>query len=151
MERASELMTAEVVAVPVTGTVRDALRVLEELDVRHAPVVDEQRELVGIVSDRDLAPLHERPRALELRIADVMSADVVAVEPEADLVELIDLLVEHRIGALPVVDHENHLLGIVSAVDVLRAVAKELVWEERGLPARRRRGGDAAAVARDAL
>jgi CBS domain-containing protein len=53
-----------------------------------------------------------------------MSSEVIAVGPEADIGEVIDLLIEHRIGAVPVVQEETReVLGIISYVDVLRALS----------------------------
>jgi acetoin utilization protein AcuB len=60
-----------------------------------------------------------------------MSADVVAVGPEAELGAIVDLLIEHRVGAVPVVKPESgELIGIVSYVDVLAALRDSLDDEE---------------------
>lgn len=128
---------------PYVATVRDSIRkvlsTLAEADVRHLPVV-ENGSLVGIVSDRDLREvmpsaldLMERPqeseRILARAVSELMSSDVVAVNPGDDLVEAIDLMLEHRIGAVPVVEEGSaKLLGIVSYVDALRA-AREVLAE----------------------
>jgi acetoin utilization protein AcuB len=126
---------------PYTASVRDSIRkvlsTLAEADVRHLPVL-ENGNLVGIVSDRDLREVVpsaldqlERPqesaRILARPVSELMSSDVVAVKPEDDLVEAIDLMIEHRIGAVPVVDESTaELLGIVSYVDALRAAREAL-------------------------
>src|SRR6185503_14109219 len=127
-----EIMTPEPYAVSVTSSVRHALRMLAEADVRHLPVVEEGG-LVGIVSDRDLrsfgaigAEAIEQPdearRALAEPVTSVMSGGVVTVYPESDVTEAIDLMIEHRIGAIPVVEAgSTRLVGIVSYVDALRA------------------------------
>jgi len=132
-----EIMTPEPYAVSVTSSVRHVLRMLAEADVRHLPVVDEGL-LVGIVSDRDLRSFGamgpdalEQPelarRALAQPVSEVMSSDVVTVNPESDVAEVIDLMIEHRIGAVPVVEPgSKQLVGIVSYVDALRA-ARDLV------------------------
>jgi acetoin utilization protein AcuB len=126
---------------PYVAFVRDSIRAvmskLAEADVRHLPVT-ENGGLVGIVSDRDLREVVpsaldaiERPREsariLARPISDLMSADVVSVSPGDDLVEAIDLMIEHHIGAVPVVESgSTELVGIVSYVDALRA-ARELL------------------------
>jgi len=105
---------------------------LVEADVRHIPIVDGD-ELVGIVSDRDfrsVAPILLEDgdiapgarKALSLPISSLMSSDVLSVYPESNLVEVIDLMIEQKIGAVPVVDPDSsRLVGIVSYVDALRA------------------------------
>lgn len=129
---------------PYVAFSRDSLRTvmtkLADADVRHLPVV-EGGALVGIVSDRDLREVvpsaldvldrpQEAARILAQPVSSLMSSDVVSVTPGDDLVEAIDLMIEHRIGAVPVVNVDGEeLVGIVSYVDALRA-ARELLAEE---------------------
>lgn len=135
--QAEEIMTERVVSVGPTSTIAEAIEVLSELDVRHLPVL-EDGELVGILSDRDLRAmgfyrvedlqtierLHDIART---PVSRVMSADVRAVEAGTDVREVIDRMVDERVGALPVVSpHTRELLGIISYVDVLRAAAQLL-------------------------
>lgn len=133
-----DIMTPDPYSVSATSSVRHVLRMLSEADVRHLPVV-EGGALVGIVSDRDLRGLAaletdtalEEPEAARRALAQpasaVMSADLLTVNPETELSEAIDLMIEHRVGALPVVEPDStKLLGIVSYVDALRA-ARDLV------------------------
>lgn len=129
MATAMDIMTTEVVSILQTATVRDALRALGELDVRHLPVVDEKREVVGMISDRDLSEHDRTPEELAQPVSELMSADVIVVTPATEVTEIIDLMTENRIGALPVVDNDSQLAGIVSYVDVLRAAGKALSEE----------------------
>jgi acetoin utilization protein AcuB len=133
MITASEIMTSRPHTVPVRTPIRTAMRQLAELDIRHLPITDDG-ELVGIVSDRDLRDVvarligdGESPDALlERPVSEVMSTDVISVDPETDVGEIADLLVENRIGAVPVVTPGTRdLVGIVSYVDVLRATVTD--------------------------
>lgn len=123
----SEIMTSNPETVDVRQSIRSVIRKLLTLDVRHLPIV-EDGDLVGIVSDRDLRDvtarlMDETGGALDRPIAETMSTDVVSVDPETEVDEVIDLLIEHRVGALPVVSPGTRsLVGIVSYVDVLRVV-----------------------------
>lgn len=125
----SEIMTPNPATAEAATSVRAVMRRLIDLDVRHIPIVDDGA-LVGIVSDRDLREVTSRlvaegetrlDRVLDRPVADIMSADVVSVNPETDLEEVVDLMIEHKVGALPVVSPGDELVGIVSYVDVLRA------------------------------
>ncbi len=144
---AADIMTPNPRTVRPTDTVSEALDALQSMAVRHLPVVDEENNLIGMLSDRDLGPLMrtftegaDAERVVlplsQRRVADLMSADVVSVDVEAELGEVIDVLLEERIGAVPVVDGEGNVVGIISYVDVLRAVGGEL---ESSRPRRERR------------
>jgi acetoin utilization protein AcuB len=124
MTIASDIMTAKVVTIRQTATVREALKLLAELDVRHLPVVDEREGLVGMLSERDLLRLRRSSEVLGRAVSELMSSDVLVVTPTTHVDEIIELMTEHRIGALPVVDNDNQLVGIVSYVDVLRAAGR---------------------------
>jgi acetoin utilization protein AcuB len=134
-----ELMTAEPASVRLDTPISRAWEVLRDLDVRHLPVVNQDRELVGILSDRDLAVAPLPPLETELLgpdrhrldqpVSTIMSADVLAVEVEDDVTEAIDLMVENKVGAVPVVDPERHVVGIISYLDVLRSLGRSLESE----------------------
>lgn len=129
---AEDLMSTSPFVVSVTETIRRVMAKLMESDVRHLPVVDEGR-LVGMISDRDLRrlidPMFElapvtraRSDELEQPISVLMSSDVISVNPDSEIEEVIDLMIEHKIGAVPVTEPDSEkLLGIISYVDVLRA------------------------------
>lgn len=115
---AKDLMTANPKTIATHTRVREAVELLDRLDVRHLPVVDGEGALVGMLSDRDV-------RAIEFSSANepvvsVMSSSVVAVEEEDDAEDAVDLMLENKIGAVPVIDGEGVLVGIISYVDVLR-------------------------------
>jgi acetoin utilization protein AcuB len=132
-----EIMTPKPMTVAPTTTVRDVIAALQEIDARHLPVV-EGSDLVGIVSDRDLreftAPslaLLEHPAELAQKLARpvsaIMQSDVLTVDPEADVAEVVDLMVEQKVGAVPVLRAgTQELVGIVSYVDVLRVARDAL-------------------------
>jgi acetoin utilization protein AcuB len=138
------IMSTTVLTVDPTTTVRDAIRLIEDSDIRHLPVVDGPGgRLLGIVSDRDLrefrVPLMveierfadaDRDRTDELLntpISEVMAADVVSVDSSESIASVIDAMIEYKVGAVPVIDrHTEELVGIVSYVDVLR-YAREVI------------------------
>ena len=125
---ASDLMTKNPVTVNSSTSIFEAMELMMDKDIRHLPVV-EKTELVGVVSDRDLrqfswsvitegAGAKDRLRA---PVSDLMSGDVLSVGLEADAAEVIDVFVENRVGAVPVVDEvSSDLVGIISYVDVLK-------------------------------
>jgi CBS domain-containing protein len=143
--RVGTLMTTHPVTVTPQATVAEALDLMRDLDIRHLPVV-EGGALVGMLSDRDLANLNVGAmltdqgadavrRELTTPVIKVMRPDVIWVEPETDLSDVIELLLEHKIGAVPVpvIRRDTQaVVGIVSYIDVLRAVQDGLEDEETG-------------------
>jgi acetoin utilization protein AcuB len=137
---ATDLMTPDPVTVTPQATVAEVWDLMRELEVRHVPVV-ENGALVGMLSDRDLARfdmarllLVEGAETLRQELATaivrVMSSDVIAVNPETELEEIVELLVEHRIGAVPVIrSNTREVVGIVSYIDVLRALQELLAGQ----------------------
>jgi acetoin utilization protein AcuB len=131
--QAQDVMTPNPLTVPPQTSAAEVWDLMRERAVRHLPVVDGST-LVGMLSDRDLARFDlgrvltiEGAEALRRELGTpaikVMSPDVIAVAPDADLGEVIDLLVENRIGAVAVVRPEtDELVGIVSYIDVLQAM-----------------------------
>jgi acetoin utilization protein AcuB len=138
--RSSDVMTKDPVTVDVQATAAEVWDLMRDLEIRHVPVVD-RGVLVGMVSDRDLARFdvgrvlvangaEALRRELGTPVVELMSADVVSVTPDADVSDVIELLIEHKIGAVPVVRADTReVVGIVSYVDVLRAV-EELIGQE---------------------
>jgi CBS-domain-containing membrane protein len=134
---AEEIMTREVSTVSESATIGEALQILSSLEVRHLPVTRDG-ELIGMISDRDMrdaglttmADIADIDRIRALRgqpVSEIMRGDVITVDPATPVPDIANLLVEEKIGAVPVVDeHDNTLVGLVSYVDILRAAAEVL-------------------------
>lgn len=127
-----EIMSANPVTVEVTDTIQDAIDVLNDLDIRHLPVVD-SGVLVGMISDRDLREFalpemvrFSNPEKAAKRcarpVSEIMHSDVITVGSEDDIGDVAEIMIDHKIGAVPVCDKiDGRLVGIVSYIDVLRA------------------------------
>lgn len=133
---AGDVMTAGPETITLDAPVSDAWELMRERGIRHVPVVKDAA-LVGMLSDRDILfaeaegrPARDRGRAREVAVVEVMSADVLSVEPDTQLNDVIAIMLDARVGAVPVVRAgTREVVGIVSYVDVLRA-AQELFEEE---------------------
>ncbi len=134
---ARDLMTPDPITVAPDSSISDAWDLMSEHDIRHVPVVQDGA-LVGMLSSRDL-PLSDILRLLSVEgavalnremskpVSKIMSRDVISVEPDARASDIVRLLVEHKVGAIPVVGaNTGKLLGIVSYIDVLRALEDRL-------------------------
>ncbi|MFB3143128.1 MAG: CBS domain-containing protein [Candidatus Methylomirabilales bacterium] len=130
MQVVERMKTKLVVASP-TDSVAAAWRLLRQHQIRHLPVVEEGK-LVGIVTDRDIRLVF--PSALtsgrreqdphdaleKIAVREIMTGQVVTVAPEASIANVARLLLERRIGGLPVVQG-SRLVGIITKTDILAA------------------------------
>ena len=135
--QARDVMTREVVTVGPETSAKYAAEVMAEHGFAALPVVDDDGRLVGIVAEadvlRDRVPpdprLHLRrdggaePAALSLLVHGVMTSDVRAVEPTADVADVARVFVDERLRSVPVVEG-GRLVGIVSRRDLLRALVR---------------------------
>jgi len=130
-----QIMTRNPEYIETRQSLREAVAKFKLLRIRHLPVV-EGGDLIGMVSDRDiiaftrgidlLAP-KEADALLDRSIADFMSGDAISVDEDTTVEEVIDQLIDQRVGAVPVVDaHSGRLSGIVSYIDILK-VARPLI------------------------
>ena len=103
-----------------------ALKVMQESALHHLPVVDADGNLVGMAAERDLLLAAMHYLQSEVEIGDIMHRGVVTVPPEMPVTEAATLMLDKRIGGLPVVDKGEGLIGIITETDIFRALVKSL-------------------------
>jgi acetoin utilization protein AcuB len=129
--RVQDWMTARPLSVsPETG-VFEARRLMQERRIRHLPVTRDG-DLIGILTDRDIRLNLPSPAntlsvwevnylLTRLTVAEVMTRAVITVGASRDIAAAVHLMLEHKIGALPVVE-DGRLVGIITETDLLRAL-----------------------------
>lgn len=128
VKRAENGMITDPVTIKRGSTVADALAIMEEYHIGGIPVVDDDRKLVGIVTNRDLRfeTDHTRP------IDEVMTKEhLVTTSQSTDLEEAARILQQHKIEKLPVVDNEGRLLGLVTYKDITKAKDKPMACKDK--------------------
>ena len=127
---ARDLMTAPVVTLPSDATIVDAWVLMTRRSFRHLPISSVHGTLVGMVSDRDLirhAPdlviAGIQSTAARRPLADIMSSRVLSATPTTDIREIARVMMDERVGALPILDTDRHPVGIISKQDLLRGLA----------------------------
>ncbi len=140
----SRSMTRKVITVSPQATIFEAQDLMTQNKIRHLPVVVDADKLVGIVTDRDIRsalPYHafreglkpEEKKSLEsLRVEDIMSRKVISITPAYTIQDALMMVQNAKVGALPVVDDEGRLKGILSVRDLLRAFINVLGIGEPG-------------------
>lgn len=121
VKRAENGMIYDPVTIKRGSTVADALKMMEEYHIGGIPVVDDDRKLVGIVTNRDLRFERDLNRAID----EVMTSEGLVTTTElTDLEQAAQILQEHKIEKLPVIDAEGKLIGLVTYKDITKAKDK---------------------------
>lgn len=131
--RVRDIMTISCITAPATMPVLEARQLMLEKRIRHLPVTDGPK-LLGIVTDRDIRLNLPSPATslsvweinyllARMTLSSVMTKNVVVVESGREATEAAQVMLDHKIGALPVVDR-GHMVGIITETDLLRAYVK---------------------------
>ena len=115
--KVSEVMTPNPRTVQLSDTIEDAARIMRDEDTGAVPVIEDDR-VVGMITDRDIVIRAVADGDFECTIDDIVSDDVVCATPEMTTAEAAELMGEHQIRRLPVVDDDDHLVGIISLGDL---------------------------------
>jgi acetoin utilization protein AcuB len=129
----SKSMTKKLITVTGETDILKVGNIMRDNRIRHVPVVDDSYILLGMVTDRDIRSAmpsvtledfnskEERNKLSSLKAKDIMTKDLVTVSPTYTLQDVLLLFQKHHFGALPVIDDNKVLLGIISIRDLLRA------------------------------
>mgnify|MGYP000672833702 FL=1 len=127
VKRAENGMIYDPVTIRCGRTVKDALDIMAEYHIGGIPVVDEEKHLVGIVTNRDL----RFERHLDKLIDDVMTTEnLVTTHLQTDLSAAAQILQENKIEKLPVVDKDNRLVGLITYKDITKAKDKPMACKD---------------------
>ena len=175
-----DCMSSPAMTITPDTTFQDALKMIHDHRCRCLPVIDDEGELVGIVSERDLlyvsavrdsplrvwemihllSKLPEREIMTQeditltmelcawelayllsrLEISEIMTRDVITTTPDTPIEEAARLMVENSIGALPVIDKDNRINGVITETDIIKnlveytigAQSVAQVWRKQG-------------------
>jgi acetoin utilization protein AcuB len=140
----SRSMTREVITIDQEATIFDAQQLLAENKIRHLPIIDQERRLIGIITDRDIRSAlpynsliehcseEEKERVAKFKVKDIMTKDPISISPTYTIQDALLLIQNSKVGALPVVDDDHKLKGIISVRDLLRAFINVLGIGEPG-------------------
>jgi len=120
--KCKEIMTKDPVCCLPDDEVQKAAKLMKDEDVGVIPIIEDEdtKTLLGIVTDRDLAlrVVAEGRDIAGTRIKDVMTAGAVSCRPDDDLQKALDAMEENQVRRIPVVDHNQTIVGIIAQADV---------------------------------
>jgi acetoin utilization protein AcuB len=130
-----DVMTKDPLTLTPNETIGQADELMNTNKIRQLPVV-QGKDLIGIVTDRDIRSflsgslgVEAREEALNTKVREIMTTEPISVSSDDDLQEAIELMIDEKIGGIPVVDEAEGLVGIVTYVDVLRCFLNRLQEE----------------------
>jgi CBS domain-containing membrane protein len=137
-----DIMTQNVVTVTKDADIHEVSSLLAEKGISGMPVVDDQRVVIGVITEADVLSMSGLKRGHTIReiirhllgeplpgrgdgsVRDFMSVPAVTVHPDSSVREAAAILDKRRIKRLPVVDEVGHLVGIISRADIVKAMAE---------------------------
>jgi CBS domain-containing protein len=145
-----EFMTKNVIAVKENDTIKSLFKLMDKHVILGVPVINDDNQVIGIVTESDLIDHFttlKAPRGVNLlgsivflddiskfnenlkehcaeTVKDLMTTEVITINPNANLLDAINLMSKHDVTRLPVVDKNNKLLGIIARTDIVHQIAK---------------------------
>ncbi len=117
---ARDIMTRKVYTIFPEAGVQEVAQLLSRKSISGVPVIDKDGKMIGIVTEADIIGKVNRE---DLRVADIMSPEIIVVDEETPVGEIAMLLTERKIKRVPVMQH-GKLVGIVCRADIVQAVAQ---------------------------
>lgn len=117
---AQDLMSSPVFTLLEEMPIEVAQRVFKEHKYRHIPILSHSGKLVGVVSDRDFIGLSVS--TLKNSISTRMVTNILVAEPQAEIREIAQIMMNNKIGCIPIIDRSAKLVGIITHSDILRAI-----------------------------
>jgi len=144
--KAKEVMTKNVIAVKEEDTIDDVIKILLSNKISGVPVVNEENEVIGVVSEADLIfrdkeieipafiPVMEGyiflqsvkkyeeqlKKQVAYKVKDVMSAPVITAKEDEEIEKIANIMLKKRINRIPIVDKEGKLVGLITRSDILK-------------------------------
>lgn len=147
MMKVAELMTREVITVPPDMSVKEVAKLLFEKEISGLPVVDENKKVIGMITEKDLIAmalpnyleklgdfdfiLDEEPflkkiaDADKVKVKDIMRKEVLCVKEEAPVPEVARLMIVNKVRRIPVLDKDKKLTGIIARADIVKEIARK--------------------------
>ena len=131
----ADVMTGKVATLSPHHTFNDAANLMNDRHFRHCVVVDSQRRVLGVISDRDiLRALARNPNSRSKSVDQIMTRNPITAKRATPIVDAVSKMVAKRINCLPVVEDDGTVCGIVTSTDLLRSYQQllELVRKQAG-------------------
>ena len=123
-----DIMTKDCIIVDNKSTILDAYEILKEYKVSQLPVVSFGKKIVGLINKKIILNLimeniEDTENTILKKIDDIYLNEIITVDPVSDIRRVAKVMIDFKLDAIPVVDEEDILLGIVSKTDIIKAIS----------------------------
>lgn len=119
-EKVKVIMTKDPITVGANDTIEKAAEILKKFKIEHLPVIDSEKKLIGILSFYDLWEMNKcHDTYKDILVGDIMTKKVARLNPNDKIGSVAEIFLENLFEAIPIVDDDNVLVGIVTMVDVI--------------------------------
>lgn len=117
-----ELMKKNPLTIEESTPLPAVKKVFKEKGIRHLPVLHDSKKVVGIISDRDLLKVEALGTFQFLKAQDIMNTIIILVDDETSVAHVAKVMIEEKISAMPVINNQHEMVGIITKTDILRGV-----------------------------
>jgi acetoin utilization protein AcuB len=123
-----DIMTKDCITVDKGSTIEKAYEILKEEKISHLPIVSFGKKIMGLINKKVILNLimddiENSQDIIQRKIDDIYLPELITVDPVSDIRRVAKVMVDFKLDAIPVVDEEDILLGIVSKTDIIKAIS----------------------------
>lgn len=122
MFQAKDIMTTNLITIKPDEFVKDAVKLIVNNNITGLPVINDNKEVIGIVSEKDLLDLLFNPDDLDAPISKIMMTRVTTIPGDATLFDVGETFLINSFRRLPVVNKKNQIIGLISRRDLLKTI-----------------------------
>jgi len=123
--KAKDLMTKDVITVSEDMSIVELAKVLYENKISGVPVVDKDKKLVGVVTEKDLINIIFSGNVTNTKVGDIMSRNIIKFAPDTDIDKIALAISEKNVRRVIIVDEKDKVVGIVSRRDIIKMLLEE--------------------------
>lgn len=124
MVQAGQVMTRDVISVLPESPVLDVVRLMTDREVSGIPVVDREKRLVGIVTEKDVIRLLVEEDVNKHSVQDYMTHKVMSFKEDSNILDICRFFIKSHVRRVPILDADNRLVGLISRRDVLMEIRR---------------------------
>jgi CBS domain-containing protein len=125
MNEIAAVMTTDIITVKKETPIHDAIEILLENDITGLPVVNEDMELIGIITEKDILKLLSALENDSATVEDFMTRNIVSFDQQEDLIAVCECLIENHFRRIPIVS-QGKLTGIISRRDIIKYILEPI-------------------------